>query len=176
MQCFTSSPNNEAGGQHGIGMDFSSDFNVSEKVGPPSDHPTPSTLNSSNTSYSLSRNDQPSPPKPQQQSFLSNTTQGPVSSLDSVNQMDMFPETTGADQPGDISSLASQLFASNSEVQIGSTAPESPFPLPSTWDLGDMQAPNPGNTGASSGGMGAFDETQWAQLLSEANWGNWPGT
>lgn len=154
-------------------MDFSSDFNISEKVGPPSDHPTPSTLNSSNTSYSLSRGDQPSPPKSQQQSFFISAPQGPISSLDDVNELDMLPETTGPNQFGDVSPLASQLFASISEDQGGSTAPESLSHFPSTWNLAGFQSTNTGNTGASPSGMGAFDETQWAQLLSGANWDNW---
>lgn len=173
MQSSTGFPNDEAGGQAGLDVDFSSDFNISEKAGPPSDHPTPSTLNSSNTSYSLSRGDQPSPPKSQQQPFSINHPQGPISSLNGVNELDMLPEITGTSQFEDVSSLPSQLFASNPEVQIGSTVPESPFNLPSTWNLGDMQSANPGSTGASPSGMGAFDEIQWAQLLNGANWGGW---
>ena len=121
----------------------------------------------------MQRTDNSSPQRTQQQPFLNNNSQDSFPSLGSVNQMNMAPETTAPNQFDDISSLASQLFASNPETQFSSSAADLPFSMSPSWNSGGTQAPNSSNTGASPGGLGSFDEAQWAQLLNGANWGNW---
>ena len=93
--------------------------------------------------------------------------------MNNVNQINMGPESTGSNQFDDISSLASQLFSSNPETQIGSSAAEIPFSMSPPWNLRETPAAHPRNTGASPDGIPSFDETQWAQILSGGNWGNW---
>jgi hypothetical protein len=180
VQGFTNSPNNrspnlEAAGQRIMEMDFSSDMNLSERINPPSDNPTPLTMNSSsNTSYSTSKSDHPSPQKHQQQSFRYNPSQAPASSLRNTNQGNALSDNTPPNQFGDINTLASRLFPTNAEALPSSTAADAPFSMSPSWNLPDAQTPAAGEADATSSGIGSFDETQWAQLLAGANWGTWP--
>lgn len=180
MEGVTNSPNNhspdlEMTGQRVMEMDFASDFSVSERINASSDHPTPSTMNSSsNTTYSFPKGDQPSPPKTQQQSFLNTPGQAPASSLGSAGQIDALLQNIGPNDIGDIHGLASQAFPANAEVPLRSAAPDAPFPMSTSWNLPDAQTSTASNAGVPAGGIGPFDETQWAQLLAGANWGAWP--
>lgn len=181
MGGFTNSPNDvsqgigEANGQRsGTEMDFS-DLSPGDMV-TASDHPTPSTLNSTNTSYSMARTgDQPSISKSQQpqQPFTHNNhhpPQNPISTM--PNTMDI-PHPS---QFGDIPSLTPQHFyttAGGSEMPIatGSTATEVPFSMPPTtsWDVGDLQNSQVDNAHH----MPELSEAQIEKMLSGQGLGSW---
>ncbi|KAJ5983789.1 Transcription factor [Penicillium waksmanii] len=149
--------NSDAIGQGGIvdmDMDFSPDFGGLGDRNPPSDHPTPSTLNSSsNTSYSMSGIDNPSPER--------NSRIPPP-----PNRANLLPST--------ISTPFTSLLRSN--TSLGDTAPGRTYPETPGWD---MSATNPGlsNVDLSSLNVDALSEAQWAQILenngSGPGWENW---
>lgn len=155
-------------------MDFSSDFgNLSDRNNPPSDHPTPSTLNSSShTSYSIPGAEDPQPGTKQQNSSSNYPSQGSGLSFDKINSTHM---------PADMGSMDSRFHPGSSDSP--SMPPESSgsFAMPPAWDFAP-QTPAVGNTNLSSLNMETFSESQWAQILgtqvlseNEAapGWENW---
>lgn len=142
-----------------------------------SDHPSPSTIDSSsNTSYQ--RTSHPSLQKSQQQP---STTQVPL------NPLDISSATSGGsggntdpNQFNDPSSLARQLSSNHQETPFYSTgADTTSFSIssPSAWDFSNPQAqsqPSVSNPGGMTPGTTApFSEAQLAQILSATSWDAW---
>ncbi|KAJ5138633.1 uncharacterized protein N7515_003481 [Penicillium bovifimosum] len=164
-------------------MDFPPDFgNLSDRNNPPSDHPTPSTLNSSsNTSYSIIGADNPSPPNKQQKTNLMYPNQVSAPSLEKGNPSGQ-PHGVTNTQVTDMSSLAGRYYQNISDTtSVPTEAPSSMFSMPSAWDF---QAPNPDMRNGDFGNltMESFTESQWAQMLgsqilsengNNAGWENW---
>ncbi|KAJ5564823.1 hypothetical protein N7513_001065 [Penicillium frequentans] len=135
-----------------VDMDFSPDF-LGER-NPPSDHPTPSTLNSSsNTSYSISGTDNPSPGKKQQ-------NMGMAQSGQSSGTIHISPTSTESPQIPDINMRPGQANA---------------FDIPPAWDL---PTPNPDLSNVDFNvNMNSLSEAQWAQILNNnagaTGWDSW---
>lgn len=151
-------------------MDFSPDIGLGERNAP-SDHPTPSTLNSSsNTSYSISGVDNPSPGKKQK------ATQGATSSFERVQPVHISPTKTEAPPMPDLSNLSGQTYPNTTASSIGATDPPPPFSMPSAWD---MPAANPAMSNVDFGNINvdSLSEAQWAQILNDTgnlgSWSNW---
>lgn len=156
-------------------MDFSPDFGGLGDRNPPSDHPTPSTLNSSsNTSYSMSGIDNPSPGKKQQSS--ASTQQSQSSAFDNVHSVHISPVSTESPAIPDLSSFAGHMYSSRSNTSLGDTSSGRTYPETPGWD---MSATNPSlsNVDLSSLNVDALSEAQWAQILenngSGPGWENW---
>lgn len=144
----------------------------------PSDHPSPSTIDSSsNTSYQ--RTSHPSPQKSQQQP---STTQVPLNPMDisSAAATATGGGNTDPNQFNDPSSLARQLSSHHPETPFYSTgADATSFSIssPSAWDFTNPPAqaqssvPNPG--GMTPGTTAPFSEAQLAQFLSATSWDAW---
>ena len=161
-----------------IDMDGAPNFNLNNK--PPSDHPSPSTIDSSsNTSYQ--RTGHPSPQKPLQQE---STTQASLNPLDisSAAATATGGGNTDPNQFNDPSSLARQLSSNHTETPFYSTgADTTSFSIssPSAWDFTNPEAQaqaqssvsNPG--GMTPGTMAPFSEAQLAQILSATSWDAW---
>lgn len=152
-------------------MDFSPDLNLGER-NPPSDHPTPSTMNSSsNTSYALSGGDNSSPGKRQ------NATHGVTSSFERVRPVHISPTETDSPPMPDASTLSGQTYPNIATGSLGVTGAPPAFSMPSAWD---MPAANPAmssNVDYGNINVNAFSEAQWDQLLNGAGdvagWENW---
>lgn len=135
-----------------VDMDFSPDF-LGER-NPPSDHPTPSTLNSSsNTSYSISGTDNPSPGKKQHNS-------GTTHSGQSSGAIHISPTSTESPQIPDMNTRPGQASA---------------FDIPPAWDL---PTPNADMSNVDFNvNMNSLSEAQWAQILNNnagaAGWDSW---
>jgi hypothetical protein len=163
-------------------MDFPPDFgNLSDRNNPPSDHPTPSTLNSSsNTSYSINGADDPPPGNKNQKTSSVYQSQASGPSFDKVNSNVMAQGDTNP-QATDLGSMAGQFYPSSSDSPSAAAGASGIFSMPSAWDL---PAPNPetGNEDFGSLNMETFSESQWAQMLNtqivgengtNAGWENW---
>ncbi|KAJ5899131.1 hypothetical protein N7495_003875 [Penicillium taxi] len=143
------------GGIVDLEMDFSPDFK-----NPPSDHPTPSTLNSSsNTSYSLSGVDNPSPGNKQK---LGSLNSNQVSATQSVH---ISPANTDSSRVSGIGYMSEQLYPTG-----GAAGATNIFSMQSAWDLPpqppDMNTPD----------FNALSDAQWANILNnenDANLQNW---
>ncbi|KAI9932930.1 hypothetical protein MW887_009182 [Aspergillus wentii] len=143
-------------------MDYSPD--LSDRNNAPSDHPTPSTINScSNTSSS--KTDQTSPATIQQQSSLNNSNQGSMHSLDGANILNISP---GGGNLG-----AGQCLPGYSETPFNATGPGDSFSMSSTWEYSATQSSDHANLVMTPGGMDSLNEAQWAQLLNGTNWDAW---
>lgn len=165
MQAFagpshTSNPGLESGAI--IDMDAAPNVILNDDNRTPSNHQSPSTLNSlSNTSYS--RTEKPSPQRSQQPS-PSNTTQLPTQAP--MNPLHI-PPTGGVTDPsqfGDPSSLARQLNPDTAS-SFFSTEPGTSFsiPSPSAWNFSNSQA-------AASGTGDFSSEAQMAQFILDTTW------
>ncbi|KAJ6089725.1 hypothetical protein N7467_004941 [Penicillium canescens] len=156
-----------SGSKADIDMDFSPDFGtLSERNNPPSDHPTPSTLNSSsNTSYSINGVDNPSPDKQQPKSGPNYLSKGSAQSFDKLNAIHMPPGDLISQAP-DMNALLARAYQSNSGSPAMPTDTSNPFSMPNAWDL-----PNPnqdmGPADFSNLNVGTLSESQWAQILGE---------
>lgn len=152
-------------------MDFSPDLNLGER-NPPSDHPTPSTMNSSsNTSYSLSGGDNSSPGKTQK------STHGVTPSFGRVHPVHISPTKTDSPPMPDASILSGQTYPNTTTASLGVTGTPPAFSIPSAWD---MPTANPDMSSSVDYGninVNSFSEAQWDQLLSDAgnvaSWENW---
>jgi len=162
-------------------MDFSPDFGIlSDRNNPPSDHPTPSTLNSSsNTSYSLTGVDDPSPGTKQQKSSSNYPSQGSGLSFDKLN-IHMPPGTSNSQAAG-MNSMNGRFYPSSSGSPSMPTDVSNTFSIPSAWDLPN-QTPGMGNADLGALNVESFSESQWAQILgsqslgeigTNASWENW---
>jgi hypothetical protein len=160
-----------------LDMDFSPDFGtLSERNNPPSDHPTPSTLNSSsNTSYSMNGVDNPSPGKQQPKTGPTYPSQGSTQSFEKLNAMHMPPGDITS-QPPDLNSLLARAYQSSSGSPAMPTDTSNPFSMPPVWDI---PTPNQdmGSADFSNLNVGALSESQWAQILGEngapPSWESW---
>lgn len=155
-----------AGPRMNADMDVSPDMSASDRNHPPSDQPTPSTQNSSsNTSFTPSGTDYPSPQKHQQRH--SSTT----NSSNSMNQIPM--SSNNHSYLEDVSSSA-HYFTSDSANPDGAVGAENPFSMPAAWDYPTGQTPSD-NIEAVIGGMSGMTptESQWAQMLEGSSWENW---
>ncbi|CAI7672461.1 unnamed protein product [Penicillium discolor] len=163
-------------------MDFPTDFgNLSDRNNPPSDHPTPSTLNSSsNTSYSINGADNPSPGSNNQTTNSGYPSQASAVSFDKANR-NIMPQGNTNPQITDLGSMAGRFYPNSSESPSVGTGASGIFSMPSAWDL---PTPNPetGNGGFGSLNMETFSESQWAQMLNtqiqgehgtNPDWENW---
>ncbi|KAK5797763.1 hypothetical protein VI817_004054 [Penicillium citrinum] len=160
-----------------VDMDFSPDFGGPNDRNPPSDHPTPSTLNSSsNTSYSMSGVDNPSPGKKQQSSATSQQPQSSVTSFDNMHSIHISP--TGTDSPAipDMGSFTGQMFSSRSNNSLDNTGTSRTYPEAPGWDM-PTSTPNLGNIDLNTLQFDSLSEAQWAQILDDngsgARWENW---
>lgn len=166
-----------SGSKIDMDMDFSPDFStLSERNNPPSDHPTPSTLNSSsNTSYSINGVDNPSPGKLQPKSGPNYSSQGSAQSFDKLNAIHMPPGDITSQAP-DMNALLARAYQSNSGSPSMPTDTSNPFSMPPIWD---MATPNQdmGPADFSNLNAGTLSESQWAQILSEngvsPSWESW---
>ncbi|KAI1831490.1 transcriptional regulator family: Fungal Specific TF [Penicillium roqueforti] len=162
-------------------MDFRSDFgNLSDRNNPPSDHPTPSTLNSSsNTSYSINGADDPPPGNKNRKTNSGYPSQESAQSFDKVNS-DIMPQGNTNPRATDLDSMSGRFYpnSSNSPSVAGASGI---FSMPSAWDLPPSN-PETGNEGFGNLNMEAFSESQWAQILNgqiqgespiNAGWENW---
>lgn len=156
-------------------MDFSPDFGLGER-NPPSDHPTPSTLNSSsNTSYSISGADNPSPGKKQQNLGPAHFAQGPTASSVKANLTRVAPSNSES-QGFDPGSAAKQAYTTSMNSPLGTAGAPNTFSMPSGWDA---STPSSGlsNTEFNNLAVDSLTEAQWAQILNnDANapgWENW---
>ncbi|OQD87677.1 hypothetical protein PENANT_c005G10767 [Penicillium antarcticum] len=166
-----------SGSKLDLDMDFSPDFGtLSERNNPPSDHPTPSTLNSSsNTSYSINGVDNPSPGRQQPKSGPTYPNQESTQSFNKMNAIHMSPGDISSQAP-DINALLARAYQNNSGSPAMPTDTSNPFSIPPVWDL-----PTPSQeTGAadfSNLNVGALTEAQWAQILGEngvtPSWESW---
>lgn len=165
-----------------VDMDFPTDFgNLSDRNNPPSDHPTPSTLNSSsNTSYSINGADNPSPGSNNQTMNSGYPNQASAASFDKTNR-NIMPQGNTNPQVTDLGSMAGRFYPNSSDSPSVGTGASGIFSMPSAWDL---PAPNPetGNGSYGSLNMETFSESQWAQMLNnqiqsehraDTSWENW---
>lgn len=165
-----------------LDMDFPPDFgNLSDRNNPPSDHPTPSTLNSSsNTSYSINGADDPPPGNKSQKTNPVYPSQGSAPPFDKVNP-NIMPQGNTNPQATDMGSMAGRFYPNSSDSPSVGTGASGIFSMPSAWDL---PTPNPeaGNEDFGNLNMENFSESQWAQMLNTqiqgenaANngWDNW---
>ncbi|KAJ5972194.1 uncharacterized protein N7479_002112 [Penicillium vulpinum] len=163
-------------------MDFPADCgNLSDRNNPPSDHPTPSTLNSSsNTSYSMNGADDPPPGNKHQKTNSVYPSQGSAPSFDKVNS-NLMPQGNTNPQSIDLGSLAGRFYQSSSNSPSIPAEASGIFSVPSAWDL---PTPNPDarNEDLSNLNMETFSESQWAQMLNiqiqgengtNTGWDNW---
>ncbi|CAI7573504.1 unnamed protein product [Penicillium viridicatum] len=179
-------PQMDQAGQPGaiidMDMDFRTDFgNLSDMNNPPSDHPTPSTLNSStNTSYSINGADNPSPGSNNQTTNSGYPSQASAASFDKANR-NIMPQGNTNPQVTDLGSMAGRFYPNSSASPSVGTGASGIFSMPSAWDL---PTPNPetGNGGFGSLNMETFSESQWAQMLNtqvqgehgtNTGWENW---
>lgn len=151
------------GGSVDVDMDFSPEFGLAER-NPPSDHPTPSTLNSSsNASYSMTGADNPSPGKKQK------PTQLATSSFEKIHTIHVSPSTTGSPPMPD-------MFYPNPPVSLGATGAPPAFSMASSWNM-PTSAPAMGNVDFGNVNVDSLSEAQWAQILNNsgngAGWENW---
>lgn len=172
--------NSEVTGQGGIvdmDMDFSPDFGGLGDRNPPSDHPTPSTLNSSsNTSYSMSGVDNPSPGKKQQNSFPGQQSQSSVTSFDNIHSVHISPVNSEPPAIGDLNTFTGQMYPNRTNNPLGETGTARAYPETPGWDI---PPPNPSLSNVDLGSLNvdALSEAQWAQILdnngSGPGWENW---
>lgn len=156
-------------------MDFSPDFGLGER-NPPSDHPTPSTLNSSsNTSYSMSGIDNPSPGKKQPNTTSTYPSSSSATSVDKTQSAQISPVTTESSRIIDMNTIAGQVYPASSTGPMGAAGAASMFNMASRWDM-----PTPGqdlsNLDFENVNVEAFSDAQWAQILNTENgpgWENW---
>lgn len=158
-------------------MDFSIDMSLSDR-NHSSDHPTPSTLNSSsNSSFTPSRADHPSPQKQQQpqQSNAVSSNQYPTTSVGTVpNPISMSPNS--AAYLANVQSFNNQYFSSvPGTPRDGGTG--NPFAMTSAWEY-PVSTTSTGNldaaVGAGSTGMTPLgDNNQWTQMFDGTGWENW---
>lgn len=153
-------------------MDFSPDFGLGER-NPPSDHPTPSTLNSSsNTSYSLSGIDNPSPDKKHPNSASTYPSSSSATSVDKTHSVQISPVTAEASQILDMGSMAGQGYPASSAGPMGVTGAANVFSMANRWDM-----PTPGqdlnNLDFENVNVEAISEAQWAQILNTENGSGW---
>ncbi|KAJ5454336.1 uncharacterized protein N7458_005292 [Penicillium daleae] len=156
-------------------MDFSPDFGLGER-NPPSDHPTPSTLNSSsNTSYSMSGIDNPSPGKKQPNTTSTYPSSSSATSVDKTQSAQISPVTTESSRIIDMNNIAGQVYPASSTGPMGAAGAASMFNMASRWDM-----PTPGqdlsNLDFENVNVEAFSDAQWAQILNTENgpgWENW---
>ncbi|KAJ5168279.1 uncharacterized protein N7482_003873 [Penicillium canariense] len=169
--------NSEANGQGliDVDMDFSPDFGLGDR-NPPSDHPTPSTLNSSsNTSYSVSGADNPSPGRKQQKTASSYPSSSSTTSFEKVHSVHISPATTESPQVLDLNSIPSQVYGTSTTSPMGSTGAANAFTMPADWDV---PTPSQGLSNVDFGAVNveSFSDAQWAQILNNGNgsgWENW---
>ncbi|OQE43566.1 hypothetical protein PENCOP_c003G04093 [Penicillium coprophilum] len=163
-------------------MDFPPDFgNLSDKTNPPSDHPTPSTLNSSsNTPYSINGAEDLSPANKQQKTNSVYPSQGSARSFDKINPT-IMPQGNTNPQATDLGSMAGRFYSSSSVSPSLPTGASGIFSMPSAWDL-PTQNQETGNEDFGNLNMDTFSESQWAQMLNSqiqgsngnnAGWQNW---
>lgn len=153
-----------------VDMDFSPDFGLGGR-NPPSDHPTPSTLNSSsNTSYSISGADNASPGKKHQKTTTSSAT-----SSERVNSVHNSSSTTESPQIPNMSAMSGEVFP-NSTGSMGNTAAANAFVMTSQWDMPTpISAMN--NVDFGNVNVDSLSEAQWAQILNNSGngsgWADW---
>ncbi|KAL1857266.1 hypothetical protein Plec18170_003385 [Paecilomyces lecythidis] len=151
-------------------MDVSPDASVSDRNLPPSDQPTPSTQNSSNTSYGASGTDYPSPQKHQQSTTTSSNIQLNSSVDSSMGNISM--SSNNQSYMTDVSSSVN-FFAPDGRNDGGSTGAGNPFSMPAAWDYPPNQD-NPDNIEVIGGMSGMTPtESQWTQILEGSTWDNW---
>ncbi|KAJ5280986.1 hypothetical protein N7478_006358 [Penicillium angulare] len=157
-----------------IEMEHSPDFGLGER-NPPSDHPTPSTMNSSsNTSYSISGTENPSPGKKQQNSGPAHTG---LNSTSFENIQSAHISSTKTDSPPipGMTTMPGQSYSASTNGSSGTTGPASGFSFPPGWEV-----PTPSsdmNTMDLNLNVDSLSESQWAQIFSNngtaAGWENW---
>ncbi|KAJ5567411.1 hypothetical protein N7535_006717, partial [Penicillium sp. DV-2018c] len=163
-------------------MDFPPDFgNHSDRNNPPSDHPTPSTLNSSsNTSYSIIGGDDPSPSNKQQKTTPMYSNQLSAPSFENTNPSGL-PHGVTNPQVTDVSSSIGAYYQNISGTPSVNTEASNMFSMPSAWDF---PASNPETRNGDFGNlnMDSFSESQWAEMLgsqgmgengTNTGWENW---
>ncbi|KAJ6171068.1 Transcription factor [Penicillium chermesinum] len=145
-------------------MDFPADFGLGER-NPPSDHPTPSTLNSSsNTSYAISGFDDPSPDRNPQKTTAGQSKQGLGTVFDKNQPVHISPQAQGG-----------QSYPTNTTGPL-TAGSGSAFNMPSVWD---MPTPSADISNVDFGGVNVdgLSDAQWAQILSSsgnaAGWDSW---
>ncbi|KAJ5732677.1 Transcription factor [Penicillium malachiteum] len=164
---------------HGIAIDvdmeYSPDFGIGER-NPPSDHPTPSTLNSSsNTSYSMSANDNPSPGRKHQKIGTANSGLSSSTSFEKIQSTFISPTNTESPQMPDMSTMPGQGYPANTSGPTATTGPASAFSIPAGWD---MSTPNPDLSNLDLNvNVDSLSDAQWAQILNNqgnaSGWDNW---
>ncbi|CAG7957386.1 unnamed protein product [Penicillium salamii] len=153
-------------------LDFSPDFgNLSDRNNPPSDHPTPSTLNSSsNTSYSLTGNDD-APPGSKKQKSANYSNPGPGLSFEKLNSMHIPAENQNFQAAG-MNSMAARYYSSSSESPVMPTESNA-FSIPPAWGV-PGQVPQMSNQDLGGLNMETFSDSQWAQILGTQILGETP--
>lgn len=157
-------------------MDFSPDFGGLGDRNPPSDHPTPSTLNSSsNTSYSISGMDNPSPGKKHQKSAPTQETQSGTS-FDKIHSVHISPTSTESPAIPDMSSFSGQMYSNRSNNPAGDAGATRTYSQTPGWELPASNS-NMSHVDLGSLNVDSLSETQWAQILDDegsgAGWDNW---
>lgn len=163
-QIFQPPGENAGSGVVDVDMDFSQDIGIGER-NPPSDHPTPSTLNSSsNTSYSITGTDNTSPEKKQHPVQISTL------SFEKVPPIHISPSK---DSPpmSDMGALNGQVFSNTTSSPYGATTAPTAFSMTSPWDMSSNTATNNVNLGDAN--MASMSEAQWAQFLNGTNGSGW---
>lgn len=153
-------------------LDFSPDYgNLSDRNNPPSDHPTPSTLNSSsNTSYSLTGNDD-APPGSKKQKSANYSNSGPGLSFEKLNSMHIPAENQNFQAAG-MNSMGARYYSSSSESPVIPTESNS-FSIPPAWGV-PGQVPQMSNQDLGGLNMETFSDSQWAQILGTQILGETP--
>lgn len=153
-------------------MDFSPDFGLGER-NPPSDHPTPSTLNSSsNTSYSMSGIENASPGKKQPNTASTYPSSSSAASVDKSQSVQIPPVITESSQTFDLNSIAGQVFPANSAGPMGTTGGANVFNMPNRWDM-PTPAQDLSNIDFDNVNVETFSDAQWAQILNTENGPGW---
>lgn len=162
-----------------IDMDFPSEFGLGDR-NPPSDHPTPSTLNSSsNTSYSISGLDNQSPGQ-NQQKFTAASKQGPGVGFDKAQSVHISPTTSGSPQIPEMGAMGAQSFSTNTTSPLAPGSGNA-FNVSSGWDMGtpnaDIHNVDFSGVNMDTGNMDTLTDAQWVQLLNNASntsgWSDW---
>ncbi|KAJ5482656.1 hypothetical protein N7539_006102 [Penicillium diatomitis] len=156
-------------------MDFSPDFGHSDR-NPPSDHPTPSTLNSSsNTSYAVTGAENPSPGKRHASTSSLYQPQPSAITMNKPESAQISPITADGTQAIDMSSLAGQAYTAGPIDALGAAGLPDIYNTANRWDITNT-CQGISNLDYDVVNLDTFVDAEWAQTMVAQNlngWENW---
>jgi len=141
-------------------MDAAPNFMLNDDSNTPSNHQSPSTLNS------ISRTEDP-PPQKLSPSNTDHTTQIPINAL---NVPSCIGGGTDPSQFSDPSSLARHLNQDTTSFYPTGPGMSFSMPSPSAWDFPNSQANVSSPENVTSGPTDSYAEAQLAQFILDTTW------